>query len=68
MSDLIHFSNVVSVRCQHSQKKKVTDGVFKIELANSTVSPEMRSSGAILYWNVEKNILGQAKSRLTSQL
>lgn len=46
----------------------VTDGVFKIELANSTVSPEMRSSGAILYWNVEKNILGQAKSRLTSQL
>lgn len=46
----------------------VTDGVFKIELANSTVSPEMHSSGAILYWNVEKNILGQAKSRLTSQL
>lgn len=52
------------MQCQYAaniQKKIVTDGVFKIELANSTVSPEMHSSGAILHWKVENNILGQGK-------
>lgn len=59
------------MQCQYAaniHKKIVTDGVFKIELANSIVLPEMHFSGAILHWKVKNNILDQAKVKLTSQL
>lgn len=50
--------------CQYTANiysRNVADGVFKIELANSLVSPEVHWSGAILYGKAENVILDYDK-------